>query len=63
MTVKQGRKLPAVAGNFAVRREPTGACYVVNMATGELVFGTFSEPEAHKRCDEMNADARTTTSS
>jgi hypothetical protein len=27
------------------------------MATQELVFGTFSEQEAHKRCDEMNRDA------
>jgi hypothetical protein len=57
VTVKQGRELPDVAASFAVRREPTGACYVVDMATQELVFGTFSEQEAHKRCDEMNRDA------
>ena len=56
MTIKQGRKLPEVAASFDVRREVTGACYVVNTATRELVYGTFSEPEALKRCDELNRE-------
>jgi hypothetical protein len=40
---------------YAVRREPSGALYVVDTATGAVVFGTFSENQAQDRCEQFNS--------